>query len=823
MATQESKLIISLVDRASAPARALGATLRRLNEAQIRNNAALGAARMQMLDAVGAGYALAKALGAPITAAIEFESAMADVKKVVDFPTPQAFADLSRDIIELSKRVPMAATGLAAIAAEAGAAGIPREEIAAYTEMVAKLGVAFDMTADAVGEDMTKIKTALGLSLSETSALADAINHLSNSMASKAPQIVDFMKRVGSSGRQYGFTAEQTAAIGSAMIAAGADADVAATSFRNVGRALTRGNQVSKAQAGAFKRLGLTSMGVTKAMQKDADGTFRDVIERIRKLPKHLQASTISQIFGDEARAIAPLIDNLELYDNALQLVAERANYLGSSQKEYDARAATTANNMQLLRNRFAALGITIGAALLPALNDAIKSLGPLIDRVAKLAEQYPGLTRALVLSLGGLIALRVAAIALRYAFLWMKGGVLATAITGLRGVGAAASAASFALLPLRRGLGLAAPSARSAAKASVASASALLSQKQAAFQAALALQDLARKGGVAGTNLAQTTANVRQTGRALSAAQGEMKTATAALTALGPSAFSAAGGVRALGVALKFAFISTGVGAIIAGIAAAGYWIYQNWNGIGEMFTSFGSAFMEALGPVRPVVEAFAGAMVTIWNKIKDLLGPVDESGKSWRAWGAAIGEVVGGGVRGLIDGLAKVGGWLKDIADYAVKAGKAISDFFGSGDSSAAGGGPAATIGDRTRRAVPAVPPGLVLPSTPSPGVGNRLRQPSGPVIEMSPLPSVDGGARAVEDAGAAAGTDIEDGASRGADALSRVADRLEQSLRDGAAALSAVRIPLPTLSPMRAGSAPNANLGQSMPHAGRLPGSN
>ncbi|OYX07670.1 MAG: hypothetical protein B7Z15_15675, partial [Rhizobiales bacterium 32-66-8] len=73
MAIHVSKLIISLVDRASAPARAIGATLRQLNEAQARTNAALGAARGQMLDAVGAGYALAQAIGQPVKAFTEFE------------------------------------------------------------------------------------------------------------------------------------------------------------------------------------------------------------------------------------------------------------------------------------------------------------------------------------------------------------------------------------------------------------------------------------------------------------------------------------------------------------------------------------------------------------------------------------------------------------------------------------------------------------------------------------------------------------------------------------------------------------------------------
>ena len=56
-------------------------------------------------------------------AAIDFESAMADVRKVVDFPTPEAFKQMGDDIIEMSANMPMAAKDIAAIVAAGGQAG----------------------------------------------------------------------------------------------------------------------------------------------------------------------------------------------------------------------------------------------------------------------------------------------------------------------------------------------------------------------------------------------------------------------------------------------------------------------------------------------------------------------------------------------------------------------------------------------------------------------------------------------------------------------------------------------------------------------------
>lgn len=52
--------------------------------------------------------------------AIEFESAMADVKKVVDFDTPKQFEEMQSDILKLTRSLPLASSELAEIAASGG-------------------------------------------------------------------------------------------------------------------------------------------------------------------------------------------------------------------------------------------------------------------------------------------------------------------------------------------------------------------------------------------------------------------------------------------------------------------------------------------------------------------------------------------------------------------------------------------------------------------------------------------------------------------------------------------------------------------------------
>lgn len=114
----------------------------------------LGAVAGVGLVAVGAGLKVA------IDEAVKFEQAMADVKKVVDFDTPQAFKRMNDDIIKLSQSLPMSAEGIAKIVANAGQTGIAQHELLKFAETASKMATAFDITADEAGQALAEMRVA---------------------------------------------------------------------------------------------------------------------------------------------------------------------------------------------------------------------------------------------------------------------------------------------------------------------------------------------------------------------------------------------------------------------------------------------------------------------------------------------------------------------------------------------------------------------------------------------------------------------------------------------------------------------------------------
>jgi len=347
---------------------------------------------------LGAGMAAAAPIVGATREAMTFESAMADVRKVVDFPTPAAFEAMSNDVLELSTRIPMAAEGLAQIVAAAGRAGFPRKELLRFAEDAAKMGVAFDTTAEDAGEMMAKWRTAFGLSQKGVVDLADQINALTNTYGGNVKAVTDMVTRIGPLGKVAGLAAPQIAAIAQLMNKTGVEAEVGATGIKNMMLRLTQGAAATKSQKQAFKALGLDAKAVARSMQKDASGTILNVMERISKLSGDEQASILTQLFGSESvAAIAPLLTNLDQLKKNLALVGDASQYAGSMEKEYLTRIATTEGAVGLARNAFSALNITLGKQLLPTVVDFAKRGGEMLNRLRSWAKENPRLVKGIL------------------------------------------------------------------------------------------------------------------------------------------------------------------------------------------------------------------------------------------------------------------------------------------------------------------------------------------------------------------------------------------------------------------------------------------
>lgn len=348
------------------------------------------------------GTAVATVAVASAKKAIEFESTMADVAKVVDGLRDQngaftkSYYEMSDALLNMSKSIPMTADALGQIMASAGQAGIASEDLAKFTETAAKMGVAFNTTAEQAGEWMATWRTALNLSQTQVTALGDQLNYLGNTTSENALKLSEVVTRVGALGQTAGLSAGEVAALAASM--PGVTAEISATGIKSMMIAMTAGASATSKQAAVLQQLGFTASDMANRMQTDAKGAIIDLLGAIKQLPAAEQTAALSQYFGKESvSSIAPLLKNLGYLQQQFAKVGDAAAYSGSMEAEYAVRADTTANKLQLMQNKLAVLQVQIGNKILPYVNDALddlsanalpkaeKTLGFIIPKVAKL------------------------------------------------------------------------------------------------------------------------------------------------------------------------------------------------------------------------------------------------------------------------------------------------------------------------------------------------------------------------------------------------------------------------------------------------------
>ncbi|WP_339506420.1 phage tail tape measure protein [Pseudomonas sp. EA_15y_Pfl1_P102] len=355
------------------------------------------------------GGALAAPFAIGTRSAIEFESEMANVNKVVNFKSPEQFKQMGDDITRMSEVLPMAAGDIAKIVAAGGQAGFASNELLGFAESAVKMGIAFDQTADQSGEMMATWRTSFKLTQDGVTDLADRINYLGNTGPANTKKISDIVTRIGPLGEVAGLASGQIAALGATMAGVGVEQEVAATGIKNFMLAMTKGASATKAQSQAFKAIRLDSKQVAKSMQTDAQGTILNILERIGKVDAASRVGLLTELFGSESvTSIVSLVSNLDLLKGNLNKVGDASLYAGSMEKEYAARAATTENNLGLLRNATTNVSKAIGNAMLPAVNAVVDAVRPMVVQFAKLVEANPEVVRGVAAAGIAFMALRL-------------------------------------------------------------------------------------------------------------------------------------------------------------------------------------------------------------------------------------------------------------------------------------------------------------------------------------------------------------------------------------------------------------------------------
>ncbi|MEA1053388.1 phage tail tape measure protein [Lamprobacter modestohalophilus] len=551
--------------------------LTRATQAQQRNMENRGAYRTQMMDAA----ALGMALGAPIRAAANFEQAMANVGAVAR-ASDEDLGKLTRQARELGAATNWTASQAAEGMKYLAMAGFSAEQTMAAMPGMLNLASAGAIELGEAADIASNILTGFNLEAGQMSRVGDILTATFTSSNTTLQSLGYTMKYVAPIAASTGTTIETVAAMAGKLGDAGIQGEMAGTALRAM---LTRLAAPTDKAAGVLNELGVAT--------KDADGNLRPMVAVLKELDASMadlgsadKANAVATLFGVEAASAATVL-MAQAASGAIDDMAEAITREGTAAEVAAKQNATTIGALKRLGSAVESMAISIGSVLLPPLAQLADKLAPIISGVSAWAEANPKLTTALVGTVAGAIALKVAAIGLGYAFTFIKGPILAarTAIAMVRAqmalisVGAASGAGPLTLLGAA--FGRAAAGAR-------------------AFALALIANPVGLTIAAIGVAVAGLALVIRKYWEPLSA------------------------------------FVS----GVFEGIASA---IQPALTGISAAFEPIKTAF----APLGPIFDAIGSALGRVVGWFGSLLSPVQLSGSEFEAMaskGEALGAVVGG-----------------------------------------------------------------------------------------------------------------------------------------------------------------------------------
>lgn len=605
-------------------------------EANAKGMQHFGAAAGKMTLGIGAFKGLGaaassvkSAISGPVQASMKMEDAMADLAKVSDF-TPEGLERMKRELERMSLRIPMSADGLAQIAAAAAGAGVAQKDLLGFTEQAAKMAVAFDMTAEQAGTMMSKWQSGMKLSLQETYALADSVNALSNDNAALANQIGDAIQRYGALGKVAGLSEKATAALSATLIASGATSETAATGMKSFMSTLATATQLSDRQKAALSFIGIDDpKQLEKGLQEDAEGTILKVLKGLKNLPVEEQMKYLKELFGDTGmESIGPLLQNIEALEKNFATIHDPAKYQGSMEKEFEARAKTTSNSLQLLKNSADFVARSFGDQFLDPIREGATYLGDLAFAAGEYVRNNKETVKTVLkvsAALGGMLAAAVA----------VKGVVytLSAAMDVWRGVCALSTTAMKLTTAVGRGLAV--------------------------------------TGRLLGG--AFSFAWKALTGIAWGASRAAMIAWKIACVSAGVAAEATAVLVKGLGFAIQAAFTSpVGLAVMaLAGLVAGGIALYKNFDEVklkvNELWAAFSTKFPGIAGFVTTSIDYVQSKVEAVKSYFSNLTSWIGSTffgtwGEAWSKVSAKFGEIFGGlgglikaplnGVIGMVNG---------------------------------------------------------------------------------------------------------------------------------------------------------------------------
>ena len=349
--------------------------------------------------------------------AIDFEDNFANVEKTVD-GTPEQLEEVRQGIIDLTttgidgrNAIPQTTARLTELAAAGGQLGVETENIVEFTETMAQMETATNLAGEEGAKVLARFMNVTGTSQDKVKNLGSAIVDLGNNFATSESEIASMAMRIGSTGHTVGISTQDILGYSTALSSLGMEAEAGGSAvsriWMDMQSAVTSGGETLAEFA---KISGKSSEEFATQWKKDASGAFLDFLTGLSKSEDQVKALSdlgFNNIYDIQALQRLAGEEGIQLVTEALQRSNTAWEENIALQEEFDAKADTTASQIQITKNNLVEAGRSIGEAFLPIITDVSSNISDFAQGIANMSDEGK---KSLVNTAVGLVGVGAAA-----------------------------------------------------------------------------------------------------------------------------------------------------------------------------------------------------------------------------------------------------------------------------------------------------------------------------------------------------------------------------------------------------------------------------
>lgn len=341
---------------------------------------------------VSAGFT---AVGAgAVVAAAKYESAFTAVERTTGLAGDSA-AGLREELMQLTREIPQSFADISSLASRGAQLGIPAEEIAKFTEVVAQFVATSDtVTLDQAVEAFGRISNLLGDSNFE--ALGSAITLVGVNAAATEGQIVKTTQELAPFGAAVGLASDEVIALAAAVASLGQPPERARSAFLTLQKVVDGAVSGMNDKLEAFSVLLGKSEEETAALWKQDPGqfiqSFVQALGGVENLTGAFDALGINerravQVFQALAADSRNAAGGMSVLSRAFADANKGYTEQTELQRQYALIVDDLASKWQILQNAMMEFAAAAGGAVMPAVKTIVDALTQAIQAAAQFIQ----------------------------------------------------------------------------------------------------------------------------------------------------------------------------------------------------------------------------------------------------------------------------------------------------------------------------------------------------------------------------------------------------------------------------------------------------